>query len=231
MQQMKARHLVLCAGALMAVVVGPCTAASLFQQNFDQTGNWWASQNDTNNFVNFATAFDNFTLVGDSLVTGVEWTGLYSNPAQQGTITRFTLQFYSDNGGTPGASLYTFTAADSENETFLGNYSGNLVYTYSADLSGNPFNVTGGTQYWLSIVPDIAFPPQWGWATGSGDSLSYQVFFGTGTVNQVDTAFSLTGTSGAPEPFTWLTMGCGLAAVAIARRMQSNRQRVLQRSR
>ena len=196
---------------------GVCSADLLYNQTFDSTGNWYASQNDTNSggLGNFATTYDNFTLSNLSTVTDVSWTGTYYN----GTISPiagFTLQFYSDNAGVPGSSIYSTYITGTANETDIGNFNGMEFYTYSATL-GAAFSALGGTQYWLSIVPDLGFPPQWGWATGTGgDGASYQVFFGAGNANANDMAFSLSGIA-TPEPFTFGLMGLGLGGIALAK--------------
>ena len=136
-----------------------------------------ASQNDTSTggIGNFATAFDDFTLGSTATITNVAWTGAYYNPQTQGTITGFTLQIYSDKSGVPGASLYSVTVPGTANETSLGSPGGlGLFFSYNASVN---FAATGGVEYWLSLVPDLGFPPQWGWATGTGGTQpSYEIF-------------------------------------------------------
>jgi hypothetical protein len=85
---------------------------------------------------------------------------------------------------------------------------GGLCANYSL---GANFNAVGGTEYWLSLVPDLGFPPQWGWSTGTGgDGASYQVFFGTGGPQASDLAFTLSGSpAGVPEPASWAMMLLG----------------------
>jgi hypothetical protein len=190
-----------------------CSADLLYNQAYDGSGGLLASQNDTSGtFGAFATTYDNFTLPNLSYVTGVAWTGGYFNPPTQGTITAFTLQFYSDNAGTPGPSVYSTFISGTAGETLLGG----AIYTYSATL-GSAFTANAGTQYWLSIVPDLGFPPQWGWADGTGgDGAGYQVFFGAGAATANDMAFTLTGIA-TPEPFTFGLIGVGLAGIALAK--------------
>jgi len=82
------------------------------------------------------------------------------------------------------------------------------------------FDAAGGTTYWLSIVPDLAFPPQWGWENSNvGDGAGVQTFFGsTGPITS-DSAFTLNGTVGAvPEPITLSLFGAGLVGAAAVRR-------------
>jgi hypothetical protein len=206
------------AGALIALG-GSASANILYSQPFVDNAGAYSSQNDTTGGNgNFATAYDNFALGSAATITGVGFTGAYFNPPTPGTITAFTIQIYGDNGGTPGASLYSETIAGNGNEALFdcavgtgacGNYS----------VSAN-FAAAAGTQYWLSIVPDLGFPPQWGWADGTGgDGAAYQVFFGSGAPLPTDLAFTLTST--VPEPTAWALMLIGfggLGLVARARR-------------
>jgi hypothetical protein len=180
------------------------------------------SQNDTNTFGNFATSYDNFTLATAATVTGVEWTGSYFNSPNQGSITAFTLTFWSDAAGQPsGTALDTVVIPGNANETATGvggvDNAGNPVFTYSADISSFPLIAAAGTQYWLSIVPDLGFPPQWGWESGTGgDGISYQDFFGSRSQNAIDLAFALNGSPVAtviPEPGSLTLWGLGLVGL------------------
>jgi len=176
----------------------------------------FASQNDTSGGNgSFATEYDNFTLGGDATVTGVSWRGLFFNPYEHGTITGFTLSFWADSGNAPGGLLASTFIPGIAGETLVSG----TMYDYSATVAD--FAASAGTQYWLSIVPDLGFPPQWGWTVGGGgDSLSYQKFFGTLTPNQSDMTFTLTGkTASVPDSgVTLLYSGLAMAALALVRR-------------
>jgi hypothetical protein len=193
---------------------GSARAGTLWSQPFDGTGDAIASQNDTTGgFGNYSTAYDNFTLSSTSNITGVDFTGGYFNPLLPGTITSFAITVYSDNAGQPGANVLSETVTGNANETFLGLYGGVLLtYNYSAALSGQ----LGAGTYWLSVVPTVGFPPQWGWATGTGgDGVSYQNFIGFLNQNPVDLAFVVQG-SAVPEPSTWAMMLLGSAGLGYA---------------
>lgn len=155
-------------------------------------------------------------------MTGISWVGLTFNPPDDNpAITAFTISFYSDSGGVPGSVLESETITGNANQTANGSLGGFPTFTYSASLS-TALNASAGTEYWVSIVPDLSFPPQWGWSNGlGGDGQSYQVFFGSGSSLPGDRAFTLTGdaVSAVPEPSTLASAGiAGLFGLGFALR-------------
>jgi hypothetical protein len=203
--------------ALFIACTLPASASvPIFTQTSDQQ-NLLASQNDTSNLGNFATTYDNFVLSASDEITHIDWTGGYFNPPAQGQITSFTINFYTDNGNQPGTLCCSTQITGNASETFLGNFGGFPYYTYSADL-GNLCCFTAGTEYWVSIVPTLDYPPQWGWASSSdGDQYAIQDFYmgGRGVLSN-DLTFTLWGDpcgSQAPEPGSLLLMGSGLMGV------------------
>ncbi len=208
--------------ASMALASGTTAqaAATLYAQGWNGTANMWASQNDPGGNGNFATVYDNFNLATTSQVTGVTFVGGFFNPPNAGNITGFSLKVYADNAGQPGAAVYSTSVAGNGGETGCASVAGFPVCSYSIATN---FVATAGTSYWLSVVPDLNFPPQWGWAQGTGgDGGSYQDFLGGRGKLNADLAFSLTGTAGVPEPSAWAMMlaGFGLLGLALRRREQ-----------
>jgi hypothetical protein len=194
----------------------PCGVANqIYCQSWDGTGSLFASQNDTNGLGNFATVYDNFTFTQTWDVESFHWVGGYFNPPVQGAITGWTLTFYADNAGQPGNPIAQGFFPGNGNETCVtSDCTVNPIFMYS--LFFQSFDMNPGT-YWASVVPDLGFPPQWGWATSAqGDGSAYQDFFGTRSQLGVDLAFAIDGTlvTTTPEPGTLIMFGTGILGLA-----------------
>ena len=186
----------------------------LYCQPWDGGSNLFASQNDTISFGNFATVYDNFTLSSSEDIESLHWVGGYFNPPQQGPITAWTATFWTNNAGQPGTAITAINQAGTANETFISNVNGFPIYSY--DMSFASVNLSPG-EYWVSVVPDLGFPPQWGWASGTGgDGIAWQDFSGVRTQLAFDMAFAIDGhgVSTTPEPGTLVMLGTGILGLA-----------------
>lgn len=172
---------ILTAVAALTSLAGIASADVLYSNPFDGTGNAFSSQNDTTGGNgNFATAYGFFTTGRDVWsVQDVHLVGEYFNPPQQGFISNFTVNIYADAGNAPGALLSsTAIPTTAFSETYIGDFGGFPAYRY--DFNVTPTIVSGDA--WVSVVPDMGFPPQWGWATGVDADpahFGWQTFFGT----------------------------------------------------
>jgi len=202
--------------ALLVAVACPAWANQVVYSQPPDFQGLFASQNDTAamGFGPFAISYDNFSLASATTINQVLWTGGYYNPQSPGAITAWTVTLWSDNAGQPGSSLAAFTFMNNGGETFLQNDAiGEPVYSYREAVN---FSASGSTTYWLSVVPDISLPPQWGWTSSSkGDGLSYTDLFGNRLPNTNDLAFSLSAQGPAvPEPGNLMLLGSGIVCVA-----------------
>jgi len=204
------RSKVILLAALFALVLSASAyGAVLYSQPYDNNAQVVASQNDEGGLGNFASTYDNWNINPGGLYTvdEVKFTGGYFN-GDPGSITGWTVNVYFDNAGQPGTLQHTAHIAGNGGETLLNG----SIYTY--DLTGLGFQELSGIEYWISVVPDLAFPPQWGWATGTGgDGVAYQDFFNNRTQLGADQAFELDGSS-VPEPGTLVMMGTGVLGLA-----------------
>jgi hypothetical protein len=170
------------------------------------------SQNTGPGYNPYVIAYENFTPLGTTPVTHVTWWGSYFDPSEQGAISGFTVDLYSSSGGLPGTLLSSFETEGNAGETFVRlNDLGDPTYQYGLDLN---FTATAGTEYWMSIVPDLALPAHWGWESSSqGDGQAYQCLNGVCGSLPTDLAFVFEPQS-TPEPSSLLLFGSGILGLA-----------------
>lgn len=195
--------------------LAPCGVPNqIYCQANDQTGNAVTSQYDTSRggYGGFATVYDNFTLTQGYHVQGITWVGAYIMGAPA-PISAWNARFYSDSVGTIGQFLAVVPLAGNGGETFLGTFGPLALDEYLYSMSFPSIELGPGT-YWVSLVPDLDFPPEWLWVTGTGgDNFSYQDFFQQLDPLPYDFAFALDGTpitAPTPEPASLLLMGTSL---------------------
>jgi hypothetical protein len=144
---------------------------------------------------------DDFTLAGNSQITGVCWIGGYWNgPPYDGDFD-WQVVFYTDfgDGSKPGAAVGTYFFPNADvNETFLDtNMFGSYNYSYQTILP-TPLNLAAGIKYWISIQGMNDYPPQSGWAYHVSPILSHQavfksVYFGYPDWVDISTLFTYPG--------------------------------------
>ena len=201
-------------------------AAIIYDQPYDGSNiaDAYASQNDStieDGYGDFAKAYDNFTLDSGTSIGKVKWYGefflneeVFSVAPDPAPISKFLIQFWSDNSGRPNAELFSETILGNTDETFVEKIGNFNLYKYGMDLS-LPFKALAGTTYWLSIQPTLDYPPQWGWYQGKGgNGVAYQDFVGENGAIPKDLAFSL---ASVPEPITILLLSFGLIGFMIAK--------------
>jgi len=208
----------------------------LYLQPWDGTGHGSPSQNDTSSLGNFATSYDNFTLASSAVINQIDFTGLYYAGTNYGyPISGFTVQFWDDSSGQPGRSLYSVHILGDGGETFVGTGSvlpGNYAYSYSLPVN---FAANGGTQYWLSIVPDLPLVDlaepyieidPWYWASGTGgDTMFYLDYGGGRSAHELDLAFTLEGgPSAVPLPSAGWLFGTALGGLVLLGRRSKRKQ-------
>jgi hypothetical protein len=209
------RAFVLCLAAFL-IVAGRAPADITYNQPSDfnpndiHAGSYFSSLVATNGNPYTAIAYENFAITGPFDINRVDWQGGYVNPNTPAPVSGFTIGFWADGGGQPGALLLSQTIPGTADETFVGSVRGVPTYDYGTPLA-TPFTAGPGS-YWISIQANLAVPPEWAWHTGTGgDSRSLEVVNGNQTFSGVDLAFTLDGEPVAPvpEPSTLALFGVG----------------------
>ncbi len=204
-----------------APVVYPVTGDEVGFSQFDPAADPLLGEED-----NFATIYDNFSFASNVFATNFSWVGAYELPTTGMTPSPmanfFTVNVYTGVTATPGSgSLVDSFSVGLANETQIG---ATDYYTYSADIA--PLSLTGGTEYFFSVVADLEFTDNgWGVAystAGESDGAAFQdiqeVAFGpiVRYAETTDFAFSVTA---VPEPSSIFALtSLGLVAGNVVRR-------------
>ena len=131
--------------------------------------------NITPNDVQFAETVDDLTLATTSVVTGINWSGSYlAFSGGDGFVPAadddFVVNIYSDNAGTPGPLLESFSLGNAVNRTLGATQIISGVSTQIFDYSANiNFTFNAGITHWLSVLNDTL-----------GDSDNFFQTIGTG---------------------------------------------------
>ncbi|MBL8745055.1 MAG: hypothetical protein JNK58_01725 [Phycisphaerae bacterium] len=156
--------------------------------------------------------WDAFTLPADTAITEIQWRGAYTNylsGAGLAPVYNFTVAIYASipAGSQPDVNgrLVRYFVGGNAGETPAGSAGGVAMYDYHFVLP-SPFQVTGGTKYWLQIIawqgltPTYHWPPDWSFARGTGGEGShFRRVGGTGgsyTSITGDCAFTLLASAG-----------------------------------
>ncbi len=171
---------------------------------------------------------DDFSFAQSRTISGLEWTGTYSNDNTPPTLADFTVEIFanveSDAGDLPfkGAPLALFNLGNNVNRTDSGVNLGSLdVYEFSADIA---FAADANTVYWVSLFDDTTSDSGddffWNWNTNlSGNAAQTTTPLNrpwTNLGNRFD--FRLRGAA-VPEPASALVLtAMGLGCVLKRRR-------------
>jgi hypothetical protein len=113
--------------------------------------------------------------------------------------------------------LWTVHFANDAVESFMAILGAIRFTPTHEDDIGSLFTLRPNTHYWLSLVPKMAFPPQWALGTGAlGDDLAHQRYFRVASpLNRAGVRYSSHAHSGAvePKPSSYGVGVVGLASV------------------
>lgn len=147
-----------------------------------------------------AIAFENFTLSAETILTGIDWSGVYAEPLPAAlSDTDFVVEIWGSTGGVPDLSgpilAWTFEGGpvagtggadlDVTPNGIVSNSTGTQVgggpgFDYMAAIGGT----LAAGEYFISIVADQNFDnaapvvdPEWIWHVGSGTDGFYAADF------------------------------------------------------
>lgn len=164
---------------------------------------------------------DDFSLDQDSLVTSVNWTGIYVFDDTPLPTDDFEIAIYADAGGMPEANAaFAFDVGVARVDSGFDFNSGIDfdIYEFSATLP-DPVSLSASDVYWLSIRNrTFGDDDDWLWTGINGDGNSYfAVDGGDWEPGSSRLDFQLFGTNQIPEPSSF-GFFAAIAVLAAGRR-------------
>jgi len=169
---------------------------------------------------------DDFVLPSGSVITGIQWKGLYGSTSP--VDDDFKVMIYADDGnGKPtspatDSAIYSASVTASKRQLTGDLTFADAVYQYSAAIP--PFKANGKTTYWLEIFNNLVeHNNYWAW--------SGSFIYGNGVYAEGDTTWIRNSEQGeqtfqlfgaVPEPITVI-----LAIIGVGLLLVSKRQRLV----
>ena len=161
-----------CVSAMLMIQNGTVDAASISIYTEIFTPNT-GHRSDVDNYpyaTNY-TANDFIPVIGGT-ITDVSWWGMYYDNGSPQASDDFTINFYSDTGGTVGGLLATFKVGNAVNRAGTGQLFGDVgngdieFFSYQANI-GAGIDVLPSSTYWISIFNNTTVDTNdnWFWAT------------------------------------------------------------------
>ena len=165
---------------------------------------------------------DLFNLSGGGSINQAMWYGVAYNGLGFGT---FNVEFFAGTGGTPGAPLYSFTAAPTIVDTGLQDPYGLELYQFTLNIPA--FTAVPGLNYFF-FAGDTG-PVNFAWENSTLTSGAFYSDTGkngpwidlAGGYN-ASQAFTLLNTGTTPEPGTLIMLGSGIIGLAGVLRRRIN---------